>query len=49
MAQRELDTVIESGPGKVLAGLNKRIDRSIKGLAVYDPASLESAMETVNA
>lgn len=49
MAARELDTVIESGPGKVLAGLNKRIDRSIKGLAVYDPASLESAMETVNA
>jgi len=49
IAGRNLDTVIESGPGKVLAGLNKRIDRSIKGLAVYDPASLESAMETVNA
>jgi len=49
IAGRNLDTVIESGPGKVLAGLNKRIDRSIKGLAVFDPASLESAMETVNA
>ena len=49
IAGRDLDTVIESGPGKVLAGLNKRIDRSIKGLAVFDPASLESAMETVNA
>ncbi|WP_027349660.1 ACP S-malonyltransferase [Halotalea alkalilenta] len=36
---------IECGPGKVLTGLNKRIDRRIKGLAVNDPESLTSALE----
>lgn len=49
IAQRELTTVVEAGPGKVLTGLNKRIDRSLKGLAIQDPASLEAALETINA
>ena len=38
---RGLTTVIECGPGKVLAGLTKRIDAEMTGLAVYDPASLQ--------
>ncbi len=38
--------VIEFGPGKVLAGLVSRIDRSIEVAAVYDPASLEAALGT---
>ena len=37
--------VIEFGPGKVLAGLCSRIDKSLKVSAVYDPASLEAAMK----
>lgn len=36
---------IECGPGKVLTGLNKRIARSVKGLAVNDPDSLAAALE----
>lgn len=36
--------VVELGPGKVLCGLVKRIDRSIECLNVEDPASLEKAL-----
>ena len=36
--------VIEAGPGKVLAGLCKRIDKSIAAAAVHDTASLDSAL-----
>jgi [acyl-carrier-protein] S-malonyltransferase len=32
--------VVECGPGKVLAGLTKRIDAEMTGLALYDPATL---------
>jgi [acyl-carrier-protein] S-malonyltransferase len=39
---RGLTTVVECGPGKVLAGLVKRIDADMTGLALYDPASLEA-------
>ncbi|MCK9512645.1 MAG: ACP S-malonyltransferase [Pigmentiphaga sp.] len=37
--------VIECGPGKVLAGLAKRIDGDITVLAITDPASLEAALD----
>src|SRR5690606_14530992 len=36
--------IIEFGPGKVLAGLIGRIDKSIPVSAVYDQASLEAAL-----
>jgi [acyl-carrier-protein] S-malonyltransferase len=36
-----LGTVIECGPGKVLAGLTKRIDPAIQSAALYDPTTLE--------
>jgi [acyl-carrier-protein] S-malonyltransferase len=38
---------VECGPGKVLAGLNKRIDKQAETLAVYDPATLRAALEAV--
>jgi [acyl-carrier-protein] S-malonyltransferase len=37
---RGIATLIECGPGKVLAGLVKRIDGELTGAAVYDPATL---------
>jgi [acyl-carrier-protein] S-malonyltransferase len=32
--------VVECGPGKVLAGMVKRIDADMTGLPLFDPASL---------
>lgn len=40
--------LIEAGPGKVLSGLAKRIDRELQALPVYDNATLETALETLN-
>jgi [acyl-carrier-protein] S-malonyltransferase len=36
--------LIECGPGKVLAGLTKRIDGSLTGAAIFDPASLQETL-----
>ena len=38
------DTIIEFGPGKVLFGLNRRINRKLGNLMVNDQASLEKAL-----
>ncbi|WP_447553140.1 ACP S-malonyltransferase [Vreelandella sp. EE22] len=45
MAEQGANLFIECGPGKVLTGLNKRIVRTSKGLAVNDPDSLDAALE----
>ena len=42
---RGLVHIFECGPGKVLAGLVKRIDGEIVSTTVYDPASLAQAKE----
>ena len=44
MGAQGVTRLIEAGPGKVLAGLCKRIDKSIDAVAVHDTASLESAL-----
>ena len=38
-----VNRVLECGPGKVLAGMVKRIDADMTGLPVFDPASLAEA------
>jgi len=38
-----ISMVLECGPGKVLAGMVKRIDADMTGLPVFDPASLAEA------
>lgn len=45
MATRGLGMLVECGPGKVLTGLNKRIAKELKVMAVYDEASLSDALE----
>jgi len=44
-----VDTLLECGPGKVLIGLNKRIVKGMNAMAVYDPATLESALAGLSA
>ena len=46
--EQGLTQFIEFGPGKVLAGLMRRIDRSAKVISVTDVPSLEAAIETLN-
>jgi [acyl-carrier-protein] S-malonyltransferase len=40
---RGATTLVECGPGKVLAGMVKRIDAELTGAALYDPATLAEA------
>ncbi|NPT42725.1 ACP S-malonyltransferase [Paraburkholderia sp. 1N] len=49
MAAQGVTHVIECGPGKVLAGLTKRIDGNLIGVSVFDPASLEETLKLVTA
>jgi len=44
---RGISTVVECGPGKVLAGMVKRIDAEMTGLALFDPDSLKQAKEAL--
>ncbi|WP_176058532.1 ACP S-malonyltransferase [Paraburkholderia sp. BCC1876] len=49
IAAQGVTHVIECGPGKVLAGLTKRIDGNLIGASVFDPASLEETLKLVTA
>ncbi len=43
------ESIIEFGPGKVLFGLNRRINRALGNICVSDVASLEKALAMCNA
>jgi [acyl-carrier-protein] S-malonyltransferase len=47
MRDSGISTLIEAGPGKVLAGLTKRIDRCLNGIPVFDTTSLMKALEAL--
>ena len=42
-------TVLECGPGAVLTGLNKRIDKQITAFALGEPATFDEALATTGA
>jgi len=46
---RNVTNYIEVGPGKVLTGLNRQIDRSLNTTNVEDPASLEKTLAALTA
>lgn len=47
MVAEGIDTFVEIGPGKVLAGLVKKIDASVNVYNVYDKASLEATVSSL--
>jgi [acyl-carrier-protein] S-malonyltransferase len=47
MRDSGISTLLEAGPGKVLTGLTKRIDRNLNGFPVFDTNSLKQAQEAL--
>ena len=47
LAGQGIEQVVECGPGRVLAGLNRRIDRRMGIQAIHDPDSLAKALNTL--
>jgi [acyl-carrier-protein] S-malonyltransferase len=45
IAAEGISHVAECGPGKVLAGLTRRIDRGLQSYAITDPQSLAEALQ----
>ena len=48
MVQDGVDTIVEIGPGKVLAGLCKKINPSLNVLNVYDEESMNAAVQALS-
>ena len=48
MKESGVKKLIEVGPGKVLAGLTRRIDKSLSGSAIIDLATLKSTIEEIS-
>ena len=48
MKSSGVEKLIEAGPGKILAGLARRIDKSLTGSAIIDLTSLKSTIEEIS-
>lgn len=48
MHDQGVSTFVETGPGKVLLGLDKRIVKSATHMTMYDPESLDNVLEQLN-
>ncbi len=44
MMAQGVGDILELGPGKVLTGLNRRIDRTLRGVCIQDPKGLDEAL-----
>jgi [acyl-carrier-protein] S-malonyltransferase len=47
LAAQDVNHIVECGPGKVLAGLTKRIDKSLTALPLFDLATLEKTQQAL--
>ena len=47
MQQQGIGGLIECGPGKVLAGLTRRIERSLQAYAIFDAVSLDGTNQSI--
>lgn len=47
MKEQGVEQLVELGTGKVLSGLARRIDRSLKGVAINNPADIETFLATL--
>lgn len=47
IAAQNVKHVVECGPGKVLSGLNRRIDKNLENIALTDSGSLLKTVETL--
>lgn len=45
--REDADAIIECGPGRVLAGLTKRIDKEVKSFALDSPASMQKFLDSM--
>lgn len=48
MAKHGVSHLVECGPGKVLTGLNKRIEKTLAVYAIHDVESLTTALQSIN-
>jgi [acyl-carrier-protein] S-malonyltransferase len=48
LVKEGVNTFVEVGPGNVLSGLVRRIDRSVKTISVSSPAGIDKLEETLN-
>lgn len=49
MLDKGVDTTVECGPGKVLSGLNKRIEKSLDCLNIETPETLDATLAALRA
>jgi [acyl-carrier-protein] S-malonyltransferase len=47
MQRQGIEVLIECGPGKVLTGLARRIEKSLQAFAIYDNATLEQTRQSL--
>jgi [acyl-carrier-protein] S-malonyltransferase len=45
--KEDADAIIECGPGRVLAGLTRRIDKEVKSFALDTPASMQKFLDSM--
>ena len=48
MKESGVEKLLEAGPGKVLTGLTRRIDKSLSASAIIDVSSLKSTIEEIS-